>query len=254
MAQMLLYEKITPLSRNDHQDLKVRADSRDFAFARGSHFAPLVGAEFQQAARDLPILFTVGEEAAGAIALLGIEPGRNLFVDANGAWAEGVYVPAFIRRYPFVLGRAGGGEAAPGDTGGDEAERLTVCFDSAWSGIGPEVDGDRLFTEAGEESDLLRRQVAFLQEYRRESERTERCVRRLQELGLLTAREIQLTTADGGSQVLRDFHVVDESRLAALDQDAIGELHAEGYLGWCHAQLISLGNLGRLQRRTGDRR
>ena len=70
------------------------------AFAACATAIPLVLTDFVPAARSYPILFTA--DTAAPIALTGLQR-SDLFVDAAGAWAPDCYVPAYVRRYPFIL-------------------------------------------------------------------------------------------------------------------------------------------------------
>src|SRR5690606_2562506 len=110
------FKNVVPLSRERHRSLKLRMDGRA-AFAGGTHFVPIAAVELFEAARDYPIVFA-GSEDASPIAILGLRAGENLFIDAEGRWAKGAYVPGFVRRYPFILSR------------GDQASTdFTVCVD-----------------------------------------------------------------------------------------------------------------------------
>src|SRR4051794_30252800 len=73
-------------------------------FALRSNALPVSHTEFQLAAREYPIVFTTGDggKTFATVAVTGIADGENLFV-AEGAWASGVYIPAYARRYPFCM-------------------------------------------------------------------------------------------------------------------------------------------------------
>src|SRR5690606_23806240 len=105
MTGPAFFKNVVPLNRDRHRRLKLRMDGRA-TFAAGTHFVPLAAVELYEAARDYPIVFT-GSEDASPVAILGLRAGENLFIDANGRWANGTYVPAFVRRYPFILSRGG---------------------------------------------------------------------------------------------------------------------------------------------------
>src|SRR5271169_2906177 len=75
---------------------------KNHLYARGTNSVALTFAEFAQAMRSYPIVFTGGEPVA-AMAILGLRDKENLFVDAAGNWQSGAYVPAYIRRYPFIF-------------------------------------------------------------------------------------------------------------------------------------------------------
>src|SRR5690554_1824054 len=122
MTTMLIYNKIIPLNREQHRDLCIRPGAEKAGFSRTTHFVPLAGPEFIQTARDMPIFFAK-DAGGGPIALLGLREKENLFLEQDGAWRGGVYAPAFIRRYPFVL------------ASGDDQDQVTVCIDETFSGF-----------------------------------------------------------------------------------------------------------------------
>lgn len=235
---MLLYERIVPLNRDRHRHLRLSHSEGDAGFARGTHYVPLAGTEFYAACRDYPILFAGGEQG-GPIALLGLREGENLFVDEAGRWDDQRYVPAFVRRYPFVLAQ------------GDDGEQFTVCFDEAHGGFNSE-SGEALFDQEGAHTPFLERVIEFLRRYRAEMLQTDRLVKRLEELELLVEQNLQVTTPGGSRFALQGFRVVDEQRLGQLADGKVGELLREGYLGWIHAHLVSLNNLARLAPRMAE--
>jgi len=236
MSQLMFYENVIPLNRDQHRGLRLKRAAGDCSFAAAAGFVPLAGVEFVQSARDYPILVSGGEQDFAPVALLGLVQGSNLFVDHTGQWAGGCYVPAFVRRYPFVLARSG------------DDDKYTVCIDDKYKGF-DNADGEPLFLDDGTESALLRESIAFLQGFLAEMERTRAFMRRLDELGLLVTRDMQLTDAAGKSFLLRGFRVVDDTRLGALDDAVVLEFHKAGYWPWIYAHLSSLGNIARLQAR-----
>jgi hypothetical protein len=231
MSGTSFYDNVVPLNRDRHRNLRLR-DDRRMSFAAGTHFVPLTAVELYDTARDYPIVFAGGEDAS-PVAILGVRSGENLFVDANGRWAEGTYVPAFLRRYPFVL--AGDGQTS----------EYTVCLDESYAGLS-ETEGTRLFDEQGKESELVSEVVGLLKNFLTEAERTRRFVERLIELGLLTVQSMQIQDRNGRKYALQDFRTVDEKKLRELGNDVLGELHRSGYLGCIYAHLVSLGNVSRL--------
>ena len=236
MTQLLFYDEIAPLNRERHADLRLKPSQGDCSFAAHSHFVPLAGTEFYQAAADYPIVFAGGDEPSPVV-ILGLQEGHNAFVGSDGRWRSGTYVPAFVRRYPFVLAR--------GDE--NDPDNLTVCVDESYSGFTrEEEEGEALFDAEGNEGPALQNAVSFLQEYLAESERTRRFVRRLSELDLLVRRDVQITDAEDISYVLRDFRVIDPTKLDGLDDGTVVELHKSGHLGWIHAHLVSMSRLERM--------
>lgn len=236
MATMLFYDDIAALNRDSHGKLRLRRADGDVGFAAGTNFVPLAGTEFGQVARDYPIVFAGREDDLAAIAVLGLRQGQNLFVEPDGRWARGHYIPAFVRRYPFILAEQGDGKD------------FTVCIDQSWRGFN-DKDGEPLF-EDGKESEFLKGIIDFLRLFHAEMLRTREFVARLKALDLLIRKDLQLTDAAGNAFTIRDCQVVDEERLHALKDKQVAELHKSGFLWWIYAHLISLGNTVRLLARA----
>lgn len=237
MTSKLFYKNIVPLNRDKHRNLHISPAEDKARFAENTHYAPLSGTEFYQAARDYPILFTSDNAEAGPIALLGLSEGQNLFVDEDGGWSEGTYVPAFVRRYPFILAR------------GDDSSNFTLCIDDSFAGFS-ESEGEALFDEEGKDSEYLTRTVAFINSYAAESEHTRGFVKKLAELEMLTKKTLQITDGKGRKFFINDFAVIDKEMLAKLDAAELEVLHKNGWLGWIYAHLVSLGNLSRMPLRV----
>ncbi|MBN1239685.1 MAG: SapC family protein [Gammaproteobacteria bacterium] len=234
MASKSFYNKVVPLNRDRHRKLRLRMDG-GVSFVADRHYVPLTAVEFYEAARDYPVVFAGGDDPS-PLAMLGLRTGENLFVGADGRWADGMYIPAFVRRYPFILARAG------------ETSDFTVCLDESYEGLS-ESEGTPLFDEQGKESEQVSRIMKFLNDFLIETERTRRFVERLNELGLLTVQSMQVQDRSGKTYALRDFRMVDEKKLKELDNEVLGELHRAGYLGCIYAHLVSLGNVIRLASR-----
>ncbi|SFR88677.1 SapC protein [Dyella sp. OK004] len=238
MAEVLFYERPVPLNRTQHKDLRLKGIP-SLKFAAGVHSVPLTGVEFPAAARDLPILFA-GQtmEEAGPMALLGLRQNENLFVDAEGQWAANTYVPAFVRRYPFVLAEK------PAEQEGDD---FTVFLDEAYEGFGDQ-EGERLFKEDGTDSEMLSNAVNFLGEFQQHVARTQWFMQQLRKHDLLEPRNIRLEK-DGKSINLNGLYVVSEEKLRNLDEKTSHEFLKEGVFGWIYAHLLSLANIDRVAMR-----
>ncbi|HHX82254.1 MAG TPA: SapC family protein [Pseudomonadaceae bacterium] len=232
MTTMLFYEKIVPLNRDQHRKLHLRPSESKARFSADTHYVPVAGTEFYQAARDYPLLFPK-DGGNGPIALLGMREGENLFLEEDGAWQEGVYIPAFIRRYPYILAR------------GDESDSRTVCIDEDFPGFG-ESEGKALFNEEGEPSEYLSGVIDFLNRYATDMQVTGDFLQKLESLDLLIERNLRVTDSKGRNFHLNEFRIINEERLMQLDDATLGELHRKGWLGWIHAHLVSLGNVNQL--------
>ncbi|MDP1611695.1 MAG: SapC family protein [Sulfuritalea sp.] len=236
MSEMLFYERVVALNDNAHAKLKVRP-AASFAYAARTNSVPLLASEFFDCAREYPIVFARGEAGPMPAALLGLRESENLYVDAAGKW-DARYVPAFVRRYPFVPGKGTQGE-------------LLVCIDEA-SPCFDATEGEALFVE-GKPTSQLEHAIKFLTEFHQAATATELLGRRLDELGLLRQADSVAQLKDGSQFRLNGLSVVDEAKLRALDRDVVQELFVNGSLAVIHAHLISLGNLAGLVDRLSRR-
>jgi len=244
MAEVIFYERPVPLNRVDHKDLRLKG-TMNLKFAMKAHSVPLTGVEFAFAARDMLIVFAGNEAAdAGPVALLGLRKDENLYIDAEGQWSPDTYVPAFVRRYPFVLAEK------PDAPAGEE---LTVFLDEDYSGF-DKTEGERLFNDDGTDTEMLTNAVGFLGEFQQNIARTRWFMEQLNKHDLLEPRNIRLQrgvpdTADSNAINLNGLFVVNEEKLRALDAKTAKEFTKEGVFGWIFAHLLSLGNIDRLARR-----
>ncbi len=242
MAEVLFYERPVPLNRTEHKDLRIKPIP-NLKFAGTVHSVPLTGVEFPSAARDLPILFGgVTAADAGPMVLLGLRQNENLYVNDAGQWEANVYIPAFVRRYPFVLAEK---------PVGAEGDDFTVFLDEAYEGFGT-VEGERLFKEDGSETELLSNAVKFLGEFQSHVTRTQWFMEQLRKHDLLEPRNIRLER--GGQSInLNGLFVVNEDKLRQLDEKTTHEFLREGVFGWIYAHLLSLTNIDRVSQRLSQR-
>lgn len=238
---MLFYGNVVPLDRERHRNLRLKGLPGDFSFATRTPMVPLVGGEFFSAGAHYPVLFAGSTENTTPVAVLGVAEDSNLFIDTGGQWAPGAYIPAFVRRYPFIIADA----PQPGE--------FTVCIDESWKGFG-EQDGERLLDDNGEPTEPVNRIVDLMKRYHAETVRTQQFLARLRELELLVHRDVEINDNAGGKLALKDFQVVDEERLTKLEDAVVGELHRGGQLSWIYAHLYSLSTLPALNERLRRQR
>ncbi|TAN53366.1 MAG: SapC family protein [Methylococcaceae bacterium] len=231
MAELLFYQKIAALNTNIHKKLRFKP-VEDYSFSGNIHSVVIVGGEFIECCKEYPIVFVRStEKKIVPVALLGIKQNENLFVDANGNW-QAKYVPAYVRRYPFVMADDGAG-------------KLTVCIDSAYPGFSDE-EGELCFNEQDEPNPWLKGIVDFMQQYQLDFFRTESFVANLEKLGLLKDMTAKIEIKGGGEYIMNGLLVVDEEKLRELDGEKVLSLFKSGELGLIYAHLISMPNLNRL--------
>ena len=242
MAEVLFYERPVPLNRTAHKDLRIKG-LQNLKFAHSVHSVPLTCTEFPITARDIPILFAGPDMAsAGPMALLGLRQSENLFLDNDGQWAQGVYIPAFVRRYPFVLAEK------PVGTEGDD---FTVFLDEAYEGFN-DNEGERLFKEDGSESDVLKNAVSFLGEFQQHVARTRQFMEDLRKHDLLEPRNVRLER-NGNVLNLNGLYVVNEEKLRKIDAETAHRFLNDGTMGWIYGHLLSLQNIDRVGQRLALR-
>ncbi len=235
--QLMIYENAVPISAETHRDTSVRTGG-SFRFAADINSVPLVAAEFERAAADYPIVFAGEGEGIAPAAVLGLKDGENLFLKDDGTW-DAAYVPAFLRRYPFVFASTG-----------EKGETLTLCLDEAYEGVNTEGKGERLFDAEGARTQYLRNVLQFTSDYQAQHNLTRRLVARLVELKLLEPATATMTLPDGSTRNLAGFQRVSQERLRALDDAVVLELFRSDMLGLIYAHLASLGQLNALVRRA----
>jgi len=238
-TQLLFYERAVPVTSERHCELAV-SQRRDYGFARGAGAVPLTLAEVPAAAAEYAVVFVGEGDEVGLAAILGVRDRENLFVDDDGRWDAG-YVPAFVRRYPFVFANQ------------NDPNRLTLCVDEASELLNREGRGERLFDSAGERTTYLSNVLDFMQRYQVALQRTRTFARRIQELDLLQNVQAQVRMGAGGTLQLRGFRTVDRQRLKALPAETIGELFAADGLEALYLHLASLRQLQRLGERAARR-
>ncbi len=239
-ALPLFYNGLEPLSSETHADYRVRAQDRA-PFLVGQHAIPVTVDEFPLVQRYMPIVFSAGEDSI-PIALMGLNEGVNVFVDDDGRLTEeNVYVPAYIRRYPYMLAKLR-----------PDAQELSLCFDPTSEAIGAFDDGEPLFA-AGQPSEMTRNILSFNESFEQAGARTQAFMAELRELGLLMEGEVTIqadTSANGGANgqadgqaqpfIYRGFQMIDEAKLADLRGDQLRKMTKSGLLPLLFAHLFSL--------------
>lgn len=234
-----MYSKPEPLNPQTHGDLGMVSSDAPFAFAFATNAVPLQVTEFGPASLNYPVIFAGTERTP--LAIMSIRPNENLFV-TEGRFDPEAYIPAFIRRYPFVVA------SNPGD------DRVLVCIDVDAHFLTRGGGDVRLF-ENGEPTEYTKNAIQFCENFEVERQRTDGFVQLLKDMDLLVERKQTIRPAndDGspGEEIeLSDYFAVDEDRLKALPADKLVQLRDSGALQQIYAHLNSLLNWDRLVTRT----
>lgn len=239
--QVLFYAEAKPVTKERHRDWFVET-GHDYSFARNTNSVPLMAVEFPSAGREYAIVFAGADEGKTIpAAILGIEDKQNLYITAEGGW-KAHYIPAFVRRYPFIF-------AADG-----EGKTFTLCIDEGFAGCNQEGQGRPLFDDDGERTEYLDSVLKFLQEYQLQHQRTQALIRRLRDLELLEPMQANVALKSGERHSLAGFHVVSREKLNGLTADVIHGLFKNGALELIYSHLQSLANFGAMVDRLAGHR
>lgn len=233
MANPLFYERIVPLDSSAHRKLCIRPLAAPYAFASHANLIPALVAEFGAAAPSMPVAFLPGAEKPAAVFVTGFKPDQNVFVGADGKWT-GDYVPAYLRRYPFIMGDVPNGQPI-------------LCIDASAAALGDE--GVKLFSHDGKPEPALTQALQLADDYRINAQRTDEFCIALQRLKLFRSVTLDAKQPDGQSTVVHGLLVVDEQALDGLASADLEELHRQRWLRPIYAHLLSLGSLSRLSER-----
>ena len=225
-TQLLIYETAVPVSSGRHGKCSVEA-GQGYAFARRINSVPLMAVEFPQAAAEYAVVFAQAGEDFLPVAILGARQGENLYVGEDERWTAD-YVPAFLRRYPFIF------------SAGDDGKTFTLCVDEACPGLNYQGRGQALFAD-GKQTPYVDNVLKFLQEYRTQFLRTKAFCNKLAEHKLLEPMQAQFTLGSD-KMSLGGFMAIDRQKLKALPGEVLAQLAATDELELIYLHLQSMRN------------
>jgi len=236
-GNVLFYSQPEPLSPEMHGKLGVKRMDGPFAFAKAGHAIPLTVGEFPLAAVTGPIIF-VGDEKL-PIAVMGLNAGENMFLRDDGLFEPGCYIPAYIRRYPFVFAND------------EAAQKMVLCVDRAAEFVVEKNPDQPFFDADGQPSQYTKNCIEFCNNFEIERQRTMSFVQLLKDNDLFESKTATFTptNADGTAgepQKIADYFGISEDKLNALPQAKIIELRDNGALAQIYAHLLSLVGWDRL--------
>lgn len=227
-TQLLIYETAVPVSSGRHGKASIEP-GKGYGFARKINSVPLTAVEFPLAAAEYAIVFAQNGSDVVPVVILGARAEENLYVKDDDSWSA-KYIPAFVRRYPFVF-------AAKGD-----GKTFTLCVDEAFQGLNYQGRGNALFDAEGKQTKYVDNVLRFLQEYTAQFTRTQAFCKKLSELELLEPMQAQFTLASGQKMSLTGFHAVDRKKLKALPAKKLAELASTDELELIYLHLQSMRN------------
>jgi hypothetical protein len=232
-TQLLFYQTAVPITRARHFDCSL-ASIEGFEFSQGINSVPLAAVEFPMAVAEYPIIFTGSPGEIAPAVILGLGGTENDFLAPDFSWM-GKYIPAFIRRYPFVFSRAD--------------DRFLLCVDEKYAGFNRDGLGQKFFTPEGELAPFVQNVLAFVQEYQAQFTRTQMFCAKIEKLDILEPMQAQVTIDGVMQNMLSGFQAVSREKLKALPGDTLAELAATDELELIYLHLQSMRNFDALRDR-----
>ncbi len=228
-GNVLFYNTPEPLNSEKHAKLGLKNVGKPFGFAKTGHIVPVTLGEFGLAAMSYPIIFAGPDFTP--LAVMGLKAGQNLFVQEDGGFEEGFYLPAYIRRYPFVL------------AGNDEQSELIVCIDVSSPLIGENTETP-LF-DANGTTEYTKNAIKFCEDFEGERVRTTQWIEMLRGLDIFEMKQAAFTPmaangATGQPILIAEYQAISEEKVNALPDEKLLELQKNGALGFVYAHLLSL--------------
>jgi SapC protein len=235
-----LYKNVEPLNRQKHATYGVNTVSQPFNFLKEWHFVPAISAEFAFACGSYPIIF-LGDKKMPVL-VMGLRQGSNLFVNEEGQFDTEHYIPAYVRRYPFVSA------ANPND------QPSTVCVDLDADFVVSENAERPFFDANGEPTDYTQQAIDFVSAFENDARTTEAFVERMIALDLLEKKDVKVSNPQDPDNpvTVAEYFGVSSEKFDALPADKLKEMQTNGDLGAVVSHIISLQRWERILRRTSS--
>jgi len=230
----IFYSDLVALNVTEHGKMKIRAIEKAPMIAN-THAIPATVDEFALLQRHYPIVFSVGETPVPLV-LMGLSEGVNVFLNEDGKLHDPMmYVPAYMRRYPFLLARLR-----------PDSDELSLCVDPTSGAIGDFKEGEPLF-DGDQPSQATLAVLQFCEQFETAGQRTQAFIEELKKSGLLMDGEVAIQP-EGAEQpfIYRGFQMIDEEKLRELRGDELRKMNQNGMLSLIYAHLFSLSQIREL--------
>jgi hypothetical protein len=220
----LFYSNPTPLDAQRHAKLGLKTGF-GLGFTKEVNAVPVNMIEMPQICHFYPIAFSPDGNAT-PVALLGLRDSENLFINAKGEWVENTYIPAYIRRYPFIFSEI------------PNSDQLTLCVDQDNNFVSEKSD-QKFFDADGKPSQLAQNALEFCKSYHAAAQQTLNFSKALAKSGLLVDRQAEINVGDGHRINFSGFRIIDEQKLAEMADEDFMEWRRQGWLPFLYAHLFS---------------
>jgi hypothetical protein len=229
----LFYNNPTPLDASKHGDLGLKNDF-GLGFTKGVNAVPINMIEMPQICHFYPIAFSPDDNST-PVAIIGLRDNENLFVNDKGEWLGDCYIPAYIRRYPFIFSEM------------PDSEQLTLCVDMNDDFVNKKAE-QKFFDGEGKPSSLSQNALEFCKSYHAAAQQTLEFSKALSESGLLVDRQAEINIGEDKKISFSGFRIIDEEKLAEMPDKAFIDWRKKGWLPFVYAHLFSGAQWQRLTR------
>lgn len=191
--------------------------------AKTAQLIPINITECKPVCTDMPIIFSpIGRPMP--IAMTSFLSDTNSFIK-NGEWQADTYVPAALRRYPFVLGNINSEGKQP------------LYIDS--NAISDDHEHP-LFNETGNSEKILENAIKHCKEYDDHLKITENIIDTIDSLDLFKETQLVITNKAGEEKKTGIFKIIDNDKYKNLSDEHIVTLQKNHGLWVIHTHIISM--------------
>jgi len=234
----LFYTKPTPLDSKAHADLALK-ENFGLDFTKDVNAVPINLIEMPQICHFYPIAFSP-DESATPVAICGLRDNENLFLQDDGTWAPDTYIPAYVRRYPFIFSEM------PGN------DQLSLCIDLN-DKVTEKGGTQRFFESDGKPTPLAQNALEFCKSYHAAAQQTVQFGQALADSGLLVERQAEINVTGGKKINFAGFRIIDEEKLSKLSDEIFLDWRKKGWIPFLYAHLFSGSQWQRLTRLLNER-
>jgi hypothetical protein len=232
-----MYKNLEILNKTTHKDGAVE-QIKSFTYAKEIINAPITVAEFFEACKDYPIFFAKDtNQNWTATVMLGYKEKENVFVDKDGKWEENRYVPAFVRRYPFIF------------VTNPNSDDLTLAFDKECLSASKEDEVRRFFDDSGKNTEFLNNVLNFLSQFQNDAKATSEFIKQLENWEILEEKVATIVNQKQEKYSINGFYVVNEEKLKHLSKKKKEAICNNNATPLITAHLLSLSNIQKVGNR-----
>ena len=234
----LFYKAPIPLDGKEHKDLGLKKEF-DLKFTKNINAVPINMIEMPQICHFYPIGFSP-DDAATPVAIVGLRDNENLYLNTKNQWEEDTYIPAYIRRYPFIFSEM------------PESDQLSLCIDLNKDIV--ESKGEQpFFDKDSKPTQLSQNALEFCKSYHAAAQQTVAFGQEIAKSGILVERQAEINIGNGKRINFAGFRIIDEKKFAELDDKIILDWRKKGYLPFIYAHLFSGAQWQKLTRLLNKR-